>query len=355
MFDTVIKKPEPIYRQIATGFQQRIERGLLNPGDALPTTLELAKQFNIASKTAQNALTEMTKRGLIVRIPGKGTFVTDSFNNKTIALVAGRSLLSESDMSFYSKLTFDAADYLNHKGWNSKIYSPTIPDDEEKMINELEQDISQGKVRSIVVITSSQQLNPWLKNKCTVPWINIIKDFTETKNYEIYYRSIIHTGFEYLVERNITDIKLLYSSFVSVTEDAVNKVVKEFTDNSPVKLSISSLTTHYNYPEEGMQAVMNGISPDSLPQVLFCLDDNLCSGAIMGLLAQKISFPEDIFVLTHANEGINILSPKPLTRIEFSTKKILHNNIDALINQVQGRNSKYLTDLKPVVIRGESC
>jgi len=53
----------------------RIGRGALLPGTRLLSTQALAKQYGVSLQTAHNALQELTRRGLLVRRHGDGTFV----------------------------------------------------------------------------------------------------------------------------------------------------------------------------------------------------------------------------------------------------------------------------------------
>src|SRR4051812_19832486 len=49
----------------------------LKPGDALPTELELASTLMISRSTVRQALAALDRDGLIRRVQGKGTFVSD--------------------------------------------------------------------------------------------------------------------------------------------------------------------------------------------------------------------------------------------------------------------------------------
>jgi len=69
------KSAVPIYEQIRRSIVRLIEEGQLRPGELLPSENELAATYNISRMTARNAINELTRDGLVIRVPGKGTFV----------------------------------------------------------------------------------------------------------------------------------------------------------------------------------------------------------------------------------------------------------------------------------------
>lgn len=69
--------PEPRYAAIKSYVLDAISRGALKPGDRLQSESELRKQFSVSRMTAHRALRELQDAGIIVRMPGVGSFVAD--------------------------------------------------------------------------------------------------------------------------------------------------------------------------------------------------------------------------------------------------------------------------------------
>ena len=65
----------PIYVQVMDGLRQQIRSGVLQPGDRLPSVRELAMELTINPNTIQRAYRELEVTGLVVSVPGKGSFV----------------------------------------------------------------------------------------------------------------------------------------------------------------------------------------------------------------------------------------------------------------------------------------
>lgn len=72
------KDRRPIYEQIIEKFQQMILCGALQAGDPMPSVRSLAMELSINPNTIQRAYQELERRGYIVSIKGKGSFVSDT-------------------------------------------------------------------------------------------------------------------------------------------------------------------------------------------------------------------------------------------------------------------------------------
>jgi DNA-binding GntR family transcriptional regulator len=73
--DIVHEGPVPIYLQIADYVTARIEAGDWRPGHRLPAERDLADRWGVAYLTIRRAMRELRKRGLIVSVQGRGTYV----------------------------------------------------------------------------------------------------------------------------------------------------------------------------------------------------------------------------------------------------------------------------------------
>jgi GntR family transcriptional regulator len=68
--------PPPMYQQIAEELRRQIESGELEPGQQLPTELELRETHDASRNTVRDAIKRLISLGLVVTKPGQGTFVT---------------------------------------------------------------------------------------------------------------------------------------------------------------------------------------------------------------------------------------------------------------------------------------
>lgn len=66
----------PLYQQIKTLMIFRLQAGEWNPGEAIPSELELAARFKVSQGTVRKAVDALAADNLLVRRQGKGTFVS---------------------------------------------------------------------------------------------------------------------------------------------------------------------------------------------------------------------------------------------------------------------------------------
>ncbi|MEU7605159.1 TetR/AcrR family transcriptional regulator C-terminal domain-containing protein [Streptomyces sp. NPDC041003] len=65
----------PRYSQIVAELRRRIETGELAPGDRVPSTREITRQWGVAMATATKVLSELRREGMVRAVPGVGTVV----------------------------------------------------------------------------------------------------------------------------------------------------------------------------------------------------------------------------------------------------------------------------------------
>jgi GntR family transcriptional regulator len=67
--------PEPRYRVIEQALRARIAGS--RPGQRLPSDADLCAEFGVSRMTARQAMAQLADEGLILRDPGRGTFVAE--------------------------------------------------------------------------------------------------------------------------------------------------------------------------------------------------------------------------------------------------------------------------------------
>jgi len=66
---------EPSYLQLAAVLRARIESGQIPPGAALPSITHLVQETGLAVGTVRKAIKVLADEGLVVTVPGRGSFV----------------------------------------------------------------------------------------------------------------------------------------------------------------------------------------------------------------------------------------------------------------------------------------
>lgn len=68
----------PLYEQIVDKISNLILKGILKPGDKMPSVRNLAMELAINPNTIQRAYGELEHRGYIYSVKGRGNFVSHS-------------------------------------------------------------------------------------------------------------------------------------------------------------------------------------------------------------------------------------------------------------------------------------
>jgi GntR family transcriptional regulator len=71
------RSPMPLYHRLYVILRDRIASGAYPEGSVLPSEFELTEAFSVSRITAKRALDELATEGLVERVRGRGTTVTD--------------------------------------------------------------------------------------------------------------------------------------------------------------------------------------------------------------------------------------------------------------------------------------
>lgn len=82
MFNIDARSSTPIYEQIIHGVKESIIKGILQPGDKLPSVRELASLLTANPNTVSKAYMELERMKIIETLRGKGTFVSTDYKPK---------------------------------------------------------------------------------------------------------------------------------------------------------------------------------------------------------------------------------------------------------------------------------
>lgn len=77
--DTILDRNSaiPLGTQLAQIIKEKISSGEWAPDSMIPSENKLCEQYGLSRMTVRNVITNFVTQGLMFRIPGKGTFITD--------------------------------------------------------------------------------------------------------------------------------------------------------------------------------------------------------------------------------------------------------------------------------------
>ena len=77
MFLVNPKSKQPLYEQLVEQLRKQLYLGVVEAGQALPSVRQLATELGVNPNTIQKAYRRMEAEGMIISVPGKGSFISD--------------------------------------------------------------------------------------------------------------------------------------------------------------------------------------------------------------------------------------------------------------------------------------
>lgn len=97
----------PLYFQLAENITEKIDQGIWQIGDCIPSERELSAMYNMSRITVRRAIDELEKMGKLEKVQGKGTFVRNQAYVQSLNSVYSFSAEMEKQGKISSTLLID--------------------------------------------------------------------------------------------------------------------------------------------------------------------------------------------------------------------------------------------------------
>ncbi|XCP85751.1 GntR family transcriptional regulator [Roseburia hominis] len=87
--------PKPLYQQLKGILMDEIEAGKWEPNEKIPSENELSSLYGLSRMTARAVVSDLVKEGLLYRVQGKGTFVSEKILTLSPSYVGIREQLEQ--------------------------------------------------------------------------------------------------------------------------------------------------------------------------------------------------------------------------------------------------------------------
>lgn len=115
------------YQRIAAALRRRIRSGELSPGTKVPSTRELAREWNVALATAAHALKSLADEGLVRGVPRSGTVVAGTGPKRAAARDRDNELSRERIVDIAIALAdAEGLSALSLRGVAAKLRAPVM-------------------------------------------------------------------------------------------------------------------------------------------------------------------------------------------------------------------------------------
>lgn len=329
------------WRQIATHYRQLILSGTLTVGEKLPTTQELAENFQVSVFSVQSALSQLVHEGLLVRRPQHGTLVSDCLPRLRLVGLVLFSVRGVGINNYNKHLAMEITAWLRQSGRESltileDVDSPDIASQLKTMIRELNiqglilfatrpEVIQKLKPLQIPLVATNDLVNPRYKLRFEAESTSFAAVSTQALAELGSKRPAILTQMHDSPEQldNVRFFDLWRQKFAEHNLPFPNNDLLATFPN-PHSPSASDLAV---YAYQSMQGFLRLTEP---PDAVIVYTDELIPGVNQALAVNQIQVPEQLRLVLHRNAEIPVFTPYPYSKVELRIFEVAQEFVAAL-------------------------
>lgn len=333
---------QPLYEQIREYIRSQILSGELPPGHLLPTASELTEKFGVSVITTNRALTELANEGLVIRIPGQGTFVanpSDLVKNGMAEVLVG-VIVPNLTWPFSSGLIQHIEKQARAKGCMLLFRGTenTIESEETAIFSMIKQN-----VRGVILFPADNEDAPNAGveelRKRNIPLVLVDRsfdkssiDYVTSDNFAGGYlatKHLIQQGYERIgfVGGNYWGTSSLRDRF-----SGYRVALETFGRNVAYSLVFEKYGLEVPNIIEDLVEFLEGMKPDAV----VCLNDRIAIDVLEAAAVLGLRVPEDLGIVGFDNTAELQGSRIPLTTVVQYWDDIASNAIRILLNKIRG-------------------
>jgi DNA-binding LacI/PurR family transcriptional regulator/DNA-binding transcriptional regulator YhcF (GntR family) len=321
------EQPTEVVRQAAEFVRGLIASRRLPEGKKLPTTSALAAGWGIPVASVHAALAQLVRDGLLVRQPGKGTYVLlNKVPAKDIAIYELADQLSNPESSIHRVLLGE----LQRQLVEARIAVHLVVDPRRgkdlaepgKPLVRLEHE---KRVGAIIAASTTPSMLPWLRK------LSPVAAFGEPKpkagGVGIDFRQMIDLCLGALSGQGCRSVGLMcgnldrqsdfYAHFESTAKRLGLRVEERWMMPRAKRTIVPGKFHTYGY--ESFRAFWR---QEDRPDGLMIYPDSFVPGVLLALTELGLRPPGDLQLAYHRNEGTPILNPFPATEAILREQEI---------------------------------
>ena len=353
----VLKLKQGAQEQITDYLREKIYSGKLKPGLKLPTTQELAVQWETHTATVHKAMEPLVKEGLLVRMLRKGTFVREREEKLTCVGIYGDCEAMNSQSAPYAQAMRQALrDELRKDGIEVDLWMDPRPQNQQgEPWKPLIKAAEQRRFQAFIGVETNLPLLQW-QRKLPVPVAFLGAPLSVPNNVGHDLRQFVEISLRELARqgcRSVGFIAPIMDADKFTEPDGSNNIyfgmLEHFASlardlNLTVKNEWMRLLLHRSggikvQEQFGYEEFLKLWSQPEKPEGLVVLTDFVARGAIVAIREKQVRVPEELKLILHKCESTHLFCPMPATFVVNSEPEMAR----ALIEQVKKQ------------FRGESC
>ena len=321
------EQPTEVIRQAGEFVRGLIASGALGNGEKLPATSALALRWRIPVASVHAALAELVQGGLLVRQPGKGTYV--SLNKqpvKGIAIYELADQLSNPESSIHRVLIGELQRQLADDGIPAHlVVDSRRGKDLAEPCTPLVRLVRDKRVGAIIAASTTPAILPWLRKLPRVA--SFAAGQSRAGEVEVDYKEMCELCLGALSEQGSRSVGLMcghldgrsgfYAHFQSAAQTLGLRVEESWMMPRAKRSIVPGKFHAYGY--ESFRAFWRQVNH---PDGLMVYPDSFVPGVLLAMTELGLRPPDDLRLAYHRNEGTPILNPFPATEAILSEREI---------------------------------
>lgn len=364
-----LEKNEPLYKQVAQNIKRLIETQKIVPGDKIPTSKELQKQFRVSAITVEAGITSLVEENYLIRRPRLGTFVNPEFNhkNKNSTPSAEFSPVTNAVRIVFSNIS--ANDIYWYHVLNT-VESQLAPHGYEIILTRIDTDFPENTLSALAqgcrgVILCGYNSSKFIRilERNSIPLVLIggldspdsMIDRLDAIVHDEIHRAYIST--KHLLDlghREIACVSGPTNSQVAEKHETGYRLAMNEADIPEKDQHIIKVNAHTI--EEGMRAGYELFCAPNKPTGVFACGDRIAAGIINTAKKLGIKVPEELSVVGSGGlEICKIIEPRLTTTVSYPVEsaKIAVRKLTSQINEKNYKKKKTVIKIEKLEF-GES-
>lgn len=332
--------PLPLYYQLTEKLRDNIKEKWA-PGDKFFSERHIASEFSVSRITAGRVLNDLVKEGLLYRIQGKGTFVSDpkamnaiedSVKKRTnnIGFIVAKRV-SKMFSGYHNPEELAILRHcLEQYGYNLFFSCSENKISGNKKLNELTKKLDgmiiEGEVSDEIAEFFASKI-PVVRLDHFQPGItSVIAD-----NIKGAERSA-----SYLIKSGRKKIGIIYGTQSCVSFKERYEAVKRIITKNKLKFYPEFMAESEGLLSKGYEAANKILCGSHKPDAIVCANDIIAIGAIKAIHDNCLRVPEDIAVIGFDNiEMTEYVSPQ-LSTVKYDRSKLVKLATDIINAKIRG-------------------
>lgn len=342
-----------IYSRVEEDLEKQIANGILSPKECILSEKKLSEHYNISRISTRRAITNLVKKELLYRIPGKGTFVSESLPKHSSGQISVSFVVPDVNDFFLAEVCRGIQMEAQKFGYNLIIQSSggNIELENSNIKYLLNHDIRGAIIFPNWGLANFEAI--FNLKKAGIPFVlvdryfkDLDSDYVGVDNYKGAFEAT-----EYLINMGHEKIIHIYGFSGSANDERLNGykdamgeagLYKNITIERTCSDTKSTYTTADRFEPDrhgGFASMQRILANAKLPTAIFAGNDYLALGATQAIQEAGLKCPDDISLVGFDNLKISPFFSPPLTTVHQpkceigkTAVQLLKKRIDALLD-----------------------